>query len=123
MKYLITSRKPVTLDGVLRAPGDLVEEPSNARQLVRRGLAVPFPGVSEQAAAFSPSSGPAQLPSKVVAEGETESKAGDGAADSSSTADSGVPDTTTTGGADGSSASAPPAAVAAKPVTSKPVKK
>jgi len=65
MQYLVTSRKAVTLDGVLRVPGDLITNPSNAAQLIRRGLAVPFGNTStEQAETSSPSSEPAQIPSK-----------------------------------------------------------
>jgi len=74
MKYLVTSRKAVVLDGVVRRPGDLVEDPSNAAQLIRRGLAVPFGAETEQAPALSPSSEPAQTPSgEEGVEGEAES--------------------------------------------------
>jgi hypothetical protein len=72
MQYLVTSRKAVVLDGTLRYPGDLIEDPSNGAQLIRRGLAVPFGRTEEQAETFSPSPEPAQLTLEGV---ETEGEA------------------------------------------------
>lgn len=77
MKYLVTARKVIVLDGVVRMPGELVEDPTNAQQLVRRGLAVPFGIETEQAEAFSPSPEPAPSTS----EADADEVSGDGEAE------------------------------------------
>jgi hypothetical protein len=77
MRYVVVSRKAIVLDGETYYPGDFVEDPSNSRQLIRRGLAVPLDAKSapqgdekpatkkpEQAEARSPSSEPAHSTSK-----------------------------------------------------------
>jgi hypothetical protein len=76
MQYLVTARKAILLDGVTYYPGNLLEDPSNPGQLIRRGLAVPFgtKPTTEQAATSSPSSEPAPTPSSEEGGGEGEAE-------------------------------------------------
>lgn len=86
MRYLITSRKPITLQGVVRKPGEFLEDPVNAGILIRRGLAVPFGIESEQAETLSPSSEPAPTPP--TDETPTEDTGGQGETENTGTEES-----------------------------------